>query len=119
MLGSITLSKVTDKGFKNGRGQLVIKYFSRFIVLLVTLGVLYLGNLFDASLVHDHFLAKELILDAIDSPESLTYLGVVDDFNWLTIHQSRLSIYTPEDLGLMWLILSVAWTLWMLLTMMF
>ena len=46
----------------------------------------------------DHFLAKELILDAIDSPESLTYLGVVDDFNWLTNHQSSLSIYTPEDL---------------------
>ena len=100
--------------------RLVITSFSRFAVLLVTLGVLYLGNLF---LMRpwsiDHFLAKELILDAIDSPESLTYLGVVDDFNWLTIHQSRLSIYTPEDLGLMWLILSVAWTLWMLLTMMF
>ena len=81
------------------RGRLVIKYFSRFAVLLVTLGVLYLGNLF---LMRpwsiDHFLAKELILDAIDSPESLTYLGVVDDFNWLTNHQSSLSIYTPEDL---------------------
>ena len=48
----------------------------------------------------DHFLAKELILDAIDSPESLTYLGVVDDFNWLTNHQSSLSIYTPEDLAI-------------------
>ena len=81
------------------RGQLVIKYFSRVVVLLVTLGLLYLGNLF---LMRpwsiDHFLAKELILDAIDSPESLTYIGVVDDFNWLTNHQSRLSIYTPEDL---------------------
>ena len=83
------------------RGQLGIKYFSRFAVLLVILGVLYLGNLF---LMRpwsiDHFLAKELILDAIDSPESLTYLGVVDDFNWLTNHQSSLSIYTPEDLAI-------------------
>ena len=83
------------------RGQLVIKYFSQFAALLVTLGVLYLGNLF---LMRpwsiDHFLAKELILDAIDSPESLTYLGVVDDFNWLTNHQSSLSIYTPEDLAI-------------------
>ena len=81
------------------RRRLVIKHFSRFTVLLVTLGVLYLGNLF---LMRpwsiDHFLAKELILDAIDSPESLPYLGVVDDFNWLTNHQSSLSIYTPEDL---------------------
>ena len=83
------------------RGQLVIKYFSQFAALLMTLGVLYLGNLF---LMRpwsiDHFLAKELILDAIDSPESLTYLGVVDDFNWLTNHQSSLSIYTPEDLAI-------------------
>ena len=83
------------------RGQLVIKHFSRFAAFLVTLGVLYLGNLF---LMRpwsiDHFLAKELILDAIDSPESLTYLGVVDDFNWLTNHQSSLSVYTPEDLAI-------------------
>ena len=82
------------------RGQLVIKCFSRFAALLVTLGVLYLGNLFFMRPWSiDHFLAKELILDAIDSPESLTYLGVVDDFNWLTNHQSSLSIYTPEDLA--------------------
>ena len=83
------------------RRRLVIKYFSQFAVLLVTLGVLYLGNLF---LMRpwsiDLFLAKELILDASDSPESLTYLGFVDDFKWLTNHQSSLSIYTPEDLAI-------------------
>ena len=34
----------------------------------------------------------------IDSPESLTYLGVVDRFNWLTNHQSKISITGLSDL---------------------
>ena len=80
--------------------RLVITSFSRFAVLLVVLGIIYLGNIF---LMRpwsiNHLLAKELILDAIDSPESLTYQGQVDDFNWHTNHQSSLSIYTPKDLA--------------------
>ena len=82
------------------RRRLNMKYVSRFAVFLLVVGVLYLCNLF---LMRpwsiDHFLAKELILDAIDWPESLTYLGFVDDFNWLTNHQSKLSVYSPEDFG--------------------
>ncbi|HIN73449.1 MAG TPA: DUF885 domain-containing protein [Gammaproteobacteria bacterium] len=34
----------------------------------------------------------------IDSPESLTYLGVVDRFNWLTNHQSKISITGLSDM---------------------
>jgi len=62
-------------------------------------GVFYLGNLLlfkPFSL--DHYLAKELILEMIDSPESLTYLGVVDRFNWLTNHQSKISITGLSDM---------------------
>ncbi|SVA24728.1 uncharacterized protein METZ01_LOCUS77582, partial [marine metagenome] len=34
----------------------------------------------------------------VDSPESLTYLGVVDRFNWLTNHQSKISITGLSDM---------------------
>ena len=64
-----------------------------------TIALFYLGNLFffkPFSL--DHYLAKELILEMLDSPESLTYLGIVDSFNWLTNHQSKISISGLDDL---------------------
>ena len=67
--------------------------------LLLIVGIFYLGNLFlfkPFSL--DHYLAKELILEMLDSPESLTYLGVVDRFNWITNHQSKISIAGLKDL---------------------
>jgi len=67
--------------------------------LLLIVGIFYLGNLLlfkPFSL--DHYLAKELILEMIDSPESLTYLGVVDRFNWLTNHQSKISISGLSDM---------------------
>ena len=78
------------------------KLFKGFLYsfgLLLIVGVFYLGNLLlfkPFSL--DHYLAKELILEMIDSPESLTYLGVVDRFNWLTNHQSKISITGLSDL---------------------
>ena len=67
--------------------------------LLLIVGIFYLVNLFlfkPFSL--DHYLAKELILEMVDSPESLTYLGVVDRFNWLTNHQSKISITGLSDM---------------------
>ena len=45
----------------------------------------------------DHYLAKNLIIDYAESPEGLTYLGVIDRFNWLTNHLSKLSIEDLED----------------------
>ena len=78
------------------------KLFKGFLYsfgLLLIVGIFYLGNLLlfkPFSL--DHYLAKELILEMIDSPESLTYLGVVDRFNWLTNHQSKISITGLSDM---------------------
>ena len=43
----------------------------------------------------DHYLGKELVLDLTGSPEVLTYVGILDRFNWLTNHNSKLSI--PQD----------------------
>ena len=71
--------------------------YSLGVVLLG--GLIYLGNLFlfkPFSL--DHYLAKELILEMLDSPEAITYLGMFDRFNWATNHQSKLSISGVEDL---------------------
>ncbi len=67
--------------------------------LLLLVGVIYLSNLFlfkPFSL--DHYLAKELISEMLDSPESLTYLGAIDRFNWVTNHQSKISISGLDDL---------------------
>ena len=78
------------------------KLFKGFLYsfgLLLIVGIFYLGNLLlfkPFSL--DHYLAKELILEMVDSPESLTYLGVVDRFNWLTNHQSKISITGLSDM---------------------
>ena len=46
----------------------------------------------------DHFLSKELILDLIESPEELTYLGILDRFDWITKHNSKLSIPQDDDI---------------------
>jgi len=77
----------------------LFKGFLYFFGLLLIVGIFYLVNLFlfkPFSL--DHYLAKELILEMVDSPESLTYLGVVDRFNWLTNHQSKISITGLSDM---------------------
>ncbi|MEL1226879.1 MAG: DUF885 domain-containing protein, partial [Candidatus Neomarinimicrobiota bacterium] len=60
---------------------------------------LYLINLFymkPASI--DHYLAKEVITDLLDSPEAMTYMGVFDGLNWLTNHNAMLSIPKSDDL---------------------
>lgn len=45
----------------------------------------------------DHYLAKELVVDLIDSPEAMTYIGIFDRFSWLTKHSSKLSIPKGSD----------------------
>ena len=42
----------------------------------------------------DHYLGKELVLDLTGSPEELTYVGILDRFNWLTNHNSKSVSYT-------------------------
>ena len=75
------------------------KWIGYSAALLATLGVLYLGNLFFMKpLSLDHYLGKEVVLEFLDSPEALTYMGIVDGFNWITHHQSKISISGLEDL---------------------
>ena len=73
--------------------KIFFKWVSYSFAIALTLGTIFFINLFlmkPFSL--DHYLAKELILEMIDSPESLTYIGIVDGFNWITGHQSKISI---------------------------
>ena len=74
-----------------------MKFFFKWVgysfAIALTLGSMFFVNLFFMKPFSlDHYLAKELILQMIDSPESLTYIGIVDGFNWVTGHQSKISI---------------------------
>ena len=54
---------------------------------------LYLLNLFSKKPYSlDHFLAKELIVGILDSPESMTYLGIFDDYNLIFNHNQKLTV---------------------------
>ena len=46
----------------------------------------------------DHYLGKEVVMEMLDSPEMLTYLGILDRFNFITNHQSKLSDEGLEEL---------------------
>ena len=75
------------------------KWVGYSIAVVLALGMLYLGNLFFMKpLSLDHYLGKEVVLEFLDSPEALTYMGIVDRFNWITHHQSKISITGLEDL---------------------
>ena len=74
----------------------ILKHTGRLIAVTLAITSLYLINLFFMKPVSiDHYLGKELILDLTGSPEELTYVGVLDRFNWITNHNSKLSI--PQD----------------------
>ena len=76
-----------------------IKIFKYAFLIAFTGASLYLTNLFLMKPYSiDHYLAKELVIGLADSPEALTYIGIFDNFNWLTKHNSRLSIPTDEDM---------------------
>ena len=76
-----------------------IKIFIYAFLIAFTGASLYLAILFLMKLYSiDHYLAKELVIGLADSPEALTYIGIFDNFNWLTKHNSRLSIPTDEDM---------------------
>ena len=77
-----------------------IKIFKYAFLIAFTGASLYLANLFLMKPYSiDHYLAKELVIGLADSPEALTYIGIFDNFNWLTKHNSRLSIPTDEDMS--------------------
>ena len=45
----------------------------------------------------DHYLAKELAMGILDSPEFMTYIGIFDKFNAVLKHNQKLTISTIED----------------------
>lgn len=79
-----------------------MKITFRYITYLIFLGViitsLYLMNLFSKKPFSlDHFLAKELVINVLDSPESMTYLGIFDNYGQVLGHNKKLSINSLED----------------------
>ncbi|SVD63004.1 uncharacterized protein METZ01_LOCUS415858, partial [marine metagenome] len=78
----------------------IIRYFGYLVSLVLLIGLVYLTNLFLMKPFSiDHYLAKNLIVDFSDTPEGLTYIGLVDRFNWITNHLSELSIVDLEDIS--------------------
>jgi len=78
----------------------ILIYGLRFSVLALGIASLYLFNLFFMKPVSiDHYLGKELVLDLTGSPEELTYVGILDRFNWVTNHNSKLSIPQDNDIN--------------------
>ena len=74
----------------------ILKHAGKLIAVSLGIASLYLFNLFFMKPFSiDHYLGKELVLDLTGSPEELTYVGILDRFNWLTNHNSKLSI--PQD----------------------
>ena len=77
----------------------ILKGLGRLAALSVILTSLYLVNLFSMKPYSiDHYLGKELVFGLMDSPEAMTYIGVFDRFNWLTKHNSKLSIPQEDDI---------------------
>ena len=79
--------------------KLALKYLFRLFLLTILALSIYLINLFFMKPFSiDHFLAKETFLEIIDSPESMTYIGIFDKYNWLTGHASKLTIPSQKNL---------------------
>ena len=75
-----------------------MKYCGYLSVSLLAVGCLYLMNLFSTKPYSlDHFLAKELIVSMTESPEYMTYLGLFDNFDFVTKHNQKLSIPSAEQ----------------------
>ena len=76
----------------------LMKYCGYLSVSLLVVGCLYLMNLFSTKPYSlDHFLAKELIVSMTESPEYMTYLGLLDNFDFVTKHNQKLSIPSAEQ----------------------
>ena len=81
------------------RAKAIFKFTIKLVAVLLVLTALYSFNLFMMKPFSvDHYLGKELILDLIESPEELTYVGILDRFDWITKHNSKLSIPQNDDI---------------------
>ncbi len=78
--------------------KILLKLTKYILTTVVSIVGLYLVNLFFMKPISlDHYLGKEVISGMLDSPEAMTYLGIIDQFNFITKHQSKLSVYGLED----------------------
>ena len=78
--------------------KITLRYITYLIFLGVMITSLYLMNLFSKKPFSlDHFLAKELVINVLDSPESMTYLGIFDNYGQVLGHNKKLSINSLED----------------------
>ena len=78
----------------------IIKSVGFILVWALMLFSIYLFNLFYMKPVSiDHYLGKEIIKDLTSSPEYMTYLGILDDLDWLTGHNSKITIPNYEDIA--------------------
>ena len=76
----------------------IFKYAGYLVLSGLALVSLYLANLFLMKPYSiDHYLAKELTLSLLDSPEFMTYIGIFDPFNAILKHNQRLSIDSLDD----------------------
>ena len=79
-----------------------MKKLLKFVGYIVVSGLavisLYLVNLFLMKPYSiDHYLAKELTMDLLESPEYMTYIGIFDPYNAILKHNQKLSINTLAD----------------------
>ena len=75
-----------------------LKYIGYIILLGLAIISLYMINLFSMKPYSiDHYLAKELTMGLLDSPEFMTYIGIFDKYNAVLKHNQKLSIRTLED----------------------
>ena len=78
--------------------KITLRYITYLIFLGVMITSLYLMNLFSKKPFSlDHFLAKELVINVLDSPEYMTYLGIFDNYGQVLGHNKKLSINSLED----------------------
>jgi len=76
----------------------VFKFLKYFLSLILMLVSIYAINLFVMKPYSmDHFLAKETVTSLFDSPEAMTYLGIFDGINFITKHNSRLSLRDSKE----------------------
>ena len=77
--------------------QRTFKFLGYSALVVVVIFSMYLLNLFSKKPYSlDHFLAKELIVGILDSPESMTYLGIFDDYNLIFNHNHKLTVSSLE-----------------------
>ncbi len=78
--------------------KITIRYIGYLLFLGLMITSLYFMNLFSKRpLSLDHYLAKELIIGVLDSPEYMTYLGIFDGYGKILGHNKSLSIDSLEE----------------------